>query len=217
MDALPQELGSPAFIRQHYISRSVKLYAILLVFVALGVAYYGIEKYLEYSDKNTVVAQSDAFVSQLEKDNKKEADAYTAAQVLYKDTDASMNKELASVFPLEEDYTSLTKEFDDYFFSYNKKKGNDPVVVTDIQYGSPTSDASAKYDILPISMNITASENGFYDFLRFVQSSGTLSKKLRLLDLKSIQLNFNSDDTGSAKSTIQFRANLSAYFQKTKK
>lgn len=216
MDALPQELGSPAFIRQHYISRSIKLYAILLVFVALGVIYYGVEKYLEYSDKNTVVTQSNAFVSQLEKDNKKEADAYAAAQALYKDTDASMNKELASVFPLEEDYTSLTKEFDDYFFNYNKKKGNDPVVVTDIQYGSPTSDASAKYDVLPISMNITASENGFYDFLRFVQSSGTLSKKLRLLDLKSIQLNFNSDDTGSAKSTIQFRANLSAYFQKTK-
>lgn len=223
MDAMSSsQLGTPAFIRQHYISRSIKLYMIALVIVGLGLLYFGIEKYLEYNDKSTVVTESDALLGSLTADHKKEADEFAAIQASYKEADLTLNKELASVFPLTEDYTSLTKEFDDYLYTYNKKNATDPVVATNIQYGAATTDAAAKYSILPISMDISSSEAGFYDFLRFVQSSGTLSKKLRLLDLKSIQLNFS--DSGSAnssgklsKSTIQFRADLSAYFQKAKK
>lgn len=216
MDALPQQqLGSPAFIRQHYISRSIKLYLIVLVILGLGVAYYGIEKYLEYSDKSGVVTQSESLLVNLEQDSKKEQDDFTTTKTTYKDKDAELNIELSSVFPLRENYTELTKVFDEYFVSRNTS--NNPIIATDIQYGTPTSEPGAKYDILPISMNISASESNFYDFLRFIQSSGTLSKKLRLLDLKSIQLNFSEDDSATSKKTIQFRAEVNAYFQKAKK
>ncbi len=216
MDALPtQQLGSPAFIRQHYISRSIKLYLIMLVILGLGVSYYGIERYLEYSDKSTVVTQSEGLLSNLEKDSKKEQDDFTATKTTYKDKDTELNTELSSVFPLKENYTDLTKVFDEYFVS--KNSSNNPIIATDIQYGTPTSEPGSKYDILPISMNISASESNFYDFLRFIQNSGTLSKKLRLLDLKSIQLNFSDDTSSTNKNTIQFRAEVSAYFQKAKK
>lgn len=216
MDTPSTQLGSPAFIRQHYIRRSIKLYLILLVLIVLGVAYFGVEKYFEYSDKSSVVTQSESLLSQLEKDAKKEQDDYTAIKTDYKDANSALALELGEVFPLDENYTKLTKAFDDYFV----KNTNNKSVANDIQYGTPVSEPGSKYDVLPITMNIVTSEANFYDFLRFVQSSGTLSKKLRLIDLKSIQLNF-SDDSGSGgssgKSSIQFRATLNAYFQKVGK
>ncbi len=215
MDTTNTQIGSPAFIRQHYLSRSIKLYLIGIVIVGLGVAYYGIESFLDYSEKRGVVEQSQSLLANLTKEQKKEMDGLNAIKVEYKDRDAAMEGELNSVFPIQENYTEVTKILDDYFFSKNKP--SNPLIATDVQFGSPVSEAGSKYDILPISMNITASEANFYDFLRFVQGSGTLSKKLRLLDLKSIQLNFSEDESASAKKSIQFRAEVSAYFQKTKK
>ncbi|MCX6734155.1 MAG: hypothetical protein NTX63_05115 [Candidatus Peregrinibacteria bacterium] len=218
MDALPQtQLGSPAFIRQHYLSRSIKLYMIGVIIVGLFVSYYGIEKYLEYSDKTTIVSESEKELVSLNQTNKIEGDAYTKVQTDYKDSDESMLKELALVFPSQENYTELTKIFDAYFLENNRT--NNPIIATDMQFGTPIADKSGKYNILPISMNITASEANFYKFLSYVQDSGTLSKKLRLLDLKSVQMNFAEDDTGPAganKNKIQFRAEIQAYFQKDK-
>lgn len=188
---------------------------IFLIIAGLVVLYYGIERYLEYSDKANVVSQSQALLQNLETENKKETDDYNTTKTTYKEKNEALNKELSSVFPLQENYTELTKVFDEYFVSRNKT--NNPIIATDIQYGSPTSDAKSRYDILPISMNITASESNFYDFLKFIQSAGTLSKKLRLLDLRSIQLNFSDDTDASGRNTIDFRAEVQAYFQKPKK
>lgn len=218
MDALPQtQLGSPAFIRQHYLSRSIKLYLIGVVILGLFVSYYGIEKYLEYSDKATIVGDSEKELVTLTQTKKDEGDSYAKVRTEYKTQDESMLKELALVFPSQENYTELTKIFDAYFLENNR--ATNPIIATDMQFGTPTKDKSGKYDVLPISMNITASEANFYKFLSFVQDSGTLSKKLRLLDLKSVQMNFAEDDTGTtsaSKNKIQFRAEIQAYFQKDK-
>lgn len=186
-----------------------------VIIVGLFVSYYGIEKYLEYSDKTTIVSESEKELVSLNQTNKIEGDAYTKVQTDYKDSDESMLKELALVFPSQENYTELTKIFDAYFLENNR--ANNPIIATDMQFGTPIADKSGKYNILPISMNITASEANFYKFLSYVQDSGTLSKKLRLLDLKSVQMNFAEDDTGPAsanKNKIQFRAEIQAYFQK---
>lgn len=217
MDALPQtQLGSPAFIRQHYLSRSIKLYLIGVVIAGLLVAYYGIEKYLEYSEKATIVSESETSLTALTETKKTDGDVYTKVQTEYKTQDEEMQKGLALVFPSAENYTELTKILDAYFKENNR--GSESIIATDMQFGTPVADSGGKYDILPISMNITASEKNFYKFLSFIQDSGTLSKKLRLLDLKSVQMNFADDESGSAssKNKIQFRAEIQAYFQKDK-
>ncbi len=212
MESLPQtQLGSPAFIRQHYLSRSIKLYMIGVVIVGLLVSYYGIEKYLEYSDKVAIVNDSEKGLAGLTQTKKSDGDLATKVQTDYKEQDEEMRKGLALVFPSQENYTELTKIFDAYFLENNRV--NNPIIATDMQFGTPAADTSGKYDVLPISMNITASEANFYKFLSFVQDSGTLTKKLRLLDLKSVQMNFAED---AGKHKIQFRAEISAYFQKDK-
>lgn len=188
-----------------------------VVIVGLLVSYYGIEKYLEYSDKVAIVTESEKELATLTQANKDEVTAYTKVQTDYKDQDEEMLKGLSLVFPSQENYTELTKIFDTYFLENNRT--TNPIIATDMQFGTPTSDSSGKYDVLPISMNITASESNFYKFLSYIQDSGTLSKKLRLLDLKSVQMNFATDDSGSTgkgKNKIQFRAEISAYFQKDK-
>jgi hypothetical protein len=66
-------------------------------------------------------------------------------------------------------------------------------------------------------MNITSSEPNFYKFLQFVQDSGTLSKSIRLLTLKSIQMNFSEEDASKeGRNALQFRADIDAYFQTDK-
>lgn len=212
MESSATQIGSPAFIRQHYLSRSITLYLIGILIVGLLVTGFGIEKFLELMEKGDVVTKSEELMVALEQDKKKEEDSYTSIKTEYKERDASLDTELASVFPSAENYTDLTKTLDDYFAKKNK---TGPMIATDIQYGAPTTDKSSKYDILPISMSITASETNFYDFLRFIQNSGTLSTKLRLMDLRSIQLNFSEENDADSKKTIQFRAEISAYFLKS--
>mgnify|MGYP001620111502 CR=1 FL=1 len=213
MESNATQIGSPAFIRQHYLSRSITLYLICILLVGLLVAGFGTEKFLELTEKSEVVQRSEELMGALERDKQKEEATHTSIKTEYKDRDASLDTELANVFPSAENYTDLTKTLDDYFAKKNKVS---PMVATDIQYGAPTTDKSSKYDILPISMSITASEPNFYDFLRFIQNSGTLSTKLRLMDLKSIQLNFSEENDADSKKTIQFRAEINAYFQKSK-
>lgn len=208
------QLGSPAFIRQHYLSRSVKLYMIGVIIVGLFVTYYGIEKYLEYSDKSTIVANSEQELVDLGKSKKLEADSFTTLASDSKTQHDTMIKELSAVFPSQENYTELTRIFDAWFLNTNRS--NNPIVLTDMQFGALAADKSGKYDVLPISMNITSSEPNFYKFLSFVQDSGTLSQKVRLLNLKSVQMNFSDDTTSTVKNQIQFRAEIQAYFQKDK-
>ena len=185
-----------------------------VIIVGLFVTYYGIEKYLEYSDKSTIVANSEQELVDLGKSKKLEADGFTALASDSKTQRDTMIKELSSVFPSQENYTELTRIFDAWFLNTNRS--NNPIVLTDMQYGTPATDKSGKYDVLPISMNITSSEPNFYKFLSFVQDSGTLSQKVRLLNLKSVQMNFSDDTTATIKNQIQFRAEIQAYFQKDK-
>lgn len=190
------------------------MYLIGCVLVGLLVSYFGIEKYLEYSEKSGIVSNSEENLTTLGGDKKLEADAHTKILTEYKDQNDAMNKSLSSVFPSQENYTELTKTFDEYFYANNRT--NNPIIVTDMSFGAPLDDKSGKYQILPIAMNITSSESNFYKFLNFVQDSGTLSKSVRLLDLKSIQMNFSQEDSVNSKSTIQFRADINAYFQTDK-
>jgi len=191
------------------------MYLIGCVLVGLFVSYFGIEKYFEYSEKTQIVSASEQNLAQLDKDKK--SDTETSVKILTenKSRNEAVNKALSSVFPSSENYTELTKAFDEYFLANNRT--NNPIIVTDMTFGAPADDTTKKYQILPISMNITSSEPNFYKFLQFVQDSGTLSKSIRLLTLKSIQMNFSEEDASKeGRNALQFRADIDAYFQTDK-
>lgn len=211
MNQLPNELASPTFIRQHYLSRKIKLYLMGTVLLALAVSYVGVERYMEYADKLDVVTAMTSRLADLTREQKKTSDQLTKLKSDNKDQDLAMRGQLEEVFPSDEKYTDLTRLFDSYFKEHHTQANK--IIATDLQFGTAAASSDNNYDVLPVSMNITSSEKNFYDFLAFIQRSGTLSKKIRLMEANSIQLNFPDADSGNA-NELQYRVDLNAYFQK---
>ena len=89
-----------------------------------------------------------------------------------------------------------------------------PFILTDLQFEDPVHDPENRYTVLPFSVAIESSEENFYRFLDFVDSSGVLAGKIRLMNIASIQLNFPDDDSEISRKRINFSAQLQAYSQK---
>lgn len=204
--------GTPSMIRQHYYARKVKMTMAGLVLLVLFMGFYGTERYLEYSQKIEIASQSQTFLDDLQKTQQEERAFTLKTQESSQDALLKSDQELNSVFPAEGDYTSLTRLLDDFFKKNNTSKN--PIVATDLQFEQPTEDDKKLFTILPFSMNIESSEENFYRFLAFAESSGTLSGKIRLMDIQSIQLNFPSEEEQTAKKSIRFNVKMSAYSQK---
>lgn len=209
-------VGTPSVIRQHYYGRKIKLYLFVIVVMTAFMAFYGVEKYLELSEKKTIASQSDNFLQELEPTRQKEREVYLQIQEHNEETVPQIEKEILAVFPGNEQYTELTRLLDAFFKKHHRTK--DPMIATDLQFDKPFPDESKRYLILPFSITIESSEDNFYRFLAFVDSSGTLAGKIRLMDIQSIQLNFPSeeeeeDQSSAPKKKIGFSAKLHAYSQ----
>jgi hypothetical protein len=77
---------------------------------------------------------------------------------------------------------------DGFFKKHNR--ANDPIIATDLQFDQPHADPNNQFLVLPFTVNIESSEANFYRFLAYIESSGTLSGNVRLMDIQSIQMNF---------------------------
>lgn len=206
--------GTPSAIRQHYYSRKIKMYLFVIILLALTMGFYGIEKYLELSEKTTITNQSQNFLDELEKTRQTERDQYLEIKESNKETAEKIDKEIVSVFPPREQYTELTRLLDGFFKKYNR--ANDPIVATDLQFEQPHEDTNKQYVVLPFSVSIESSEDNFYRFLAYIETSGSLAGKVRLMDAQSIALSFPEDDEGTGgKKRIRFSAQLQAYSQLT--
>lgn len=204
--------GTPSAIRQHYYSRKIKLYLFVILILAVSTGFYGIERYLELSEKNNISSQSQQFLDDLEKNRTDEREFLIQTKEKNQEILQKIGREIAEVFPGGEQYTPLTRLLDD-FFKKNNRLGN-PIIATDLQFSQTSEDADKRYLILPFTLNIESSEENFYRFLAFVESSGTLSDRIRLMDIESINLNFPTENDPKAKKRIHFNAKLQAYAQK---
>jgi len=70
-------------------------------------------------------------------------------------------------------------------------------------------------------MTIASSQENFNKFLQYVEQSGSLLGKTRLMDIQSIHLSFGEDESGesgvkvtnSNSELINFSVKIHAYFQ----
>jgi hypothetical protein len=129
-----------------------------------------------------------------------------------KDGFNTLNKEidekLEFIFPDEDDYTSLTRQIDSFEEELSRK--NNPFEISNIDYQSIVEEGV--YAILPFRMNILSSADNFTKFLHLIENSGSLGDQIRLMDIQSIRLNFESSDEGVSE-TINFTVQINAYFQ----
>lgn len=189
----------------------IRTYAVLcLLFVTL-MGFYTYSKWEQYQLAIQGVAQNKSYISSLRNNVSSEkavADTKIAEAIkLNKD----VGEKLKVIFPTGDDYTNLTMKIDAYEGDISKK--NNPFEVSNIDYQTPI--VNDNYSILPMRMNIRSSRENFTNFLHMIENSGSLKNNIRLMDISSIRLNFESNtQEANAPEIISFSVQINAYFQK---
>jgi hypothetical protein len=207
-----------AVIKKNY-PQKISTYAILTLVILAGAAYYGYQQYVKLTDaQNAIVAeQEQSGVLQTAAD-KYEKD-YNELKKAFETDFASTLNALEAVYPSAENYTALTKVLDSYFLDKNKSNPGEPIFNSDLKFSRPLIDDGKDYAVLPFSMTVSATKKSFEDFLRYVESSGSLDDKSRLMDIKAISINFpvaQTEGETQIQGANQYSISLSmdSYFRK---
>lgn len=203
-------------IRQATI-RASSIYFVFAAVVAASAIAYGILNFNSMRSMAAAIADNKATTEAL---NARLGEAKSAFQ-RFADAQSEHAKELAvkveAILPAREEYTELTRQFDN-FFAENDRPGN-PALLTSLRFGKGEPSAGAEdISMLPVSMNIEGTRDNFMKFLRFVNNSGSLESSARLLEIKSIQLNFpgEGENVSDPKQKLNFTVELNAYYQTPK-
>jgi len=189
----------------------VKSYAVLCGILLIAFGAFTYMKWQEYSVVKTVVDKNKAYISALQEEGSNEKASFDNKKASINDLKSEIESSLTEVFPASDSYTELTRKFDELEQSLSTK--DSVFEISNVEY-----QAFAKkdnYSILPVRMSIRSSKPNFEKFLHYVESSGSLAGKVRLMDISSIRLNFekNNDLSGKTDEIINFSVQINAYFQ----
>lgn len=131
------------------------------------------------------------------------------------DLNQNIQSERDIVFPQYENHTTLTRSLEQ--FANDTHRTKNPFLISSLQYQTPMKSESEEYMILPFKITIHCSYENFFKFLEYVENSGTLSDKTRLLDIQQIIINFVSPQGTqgniSGQDEINFNVSMQAYFR----
>lgn len=205
---MQQEQLTPSLLRQHYYSRYINIYGVLIVLAAILMGFFVYDKVDEYFYKNSVITQMQSLTDQLDK-NKEVANAENIElNKAYAEQTKGINESLLAVFPKNENYTDVVREIDSFFQNINTP-GN-PAVVTSIKFDKPTIDKKKTYDVLPFSVNLNVTKTNFDKFLQYIYTSGDLKKQSRLLEIRSFSLTIPDEKSGKS---LTLSVKMEAYMQ----
>lgn len=199
--------------------KSLRAYAILCLALIIGIGAHAYFKWSDYMRFKMAVELNQTEIGKLTTDVNNENVAYQKVKEDYDKLTAAVESGLKEVFPQSDNYTELNRAFDNLEASLNRAKS--PFVISSIDYQDVAVSEDGTYRYLPLRMNIVSSPENFTKFLQYVEESGSLSEKVRLMDIQSIHLSFgneSSGETGGTSSlgesgTITFSVKIHAYFQ----
>jgi len=187
-----------------------KAYAVLCLIILLSMGFYTYQRWQEYSFVQAAVTKNSELSDALKEQVSNEKALYDVKKEGFKNLNREIDDKLGYIFPAEDNYISLTRQFDTFEEELSRK--NNPFEVSNIDFQSVVK--NDYYSILPIRMNIKSSSENFTKFLHMIETSGSLSDQVRLMDIQSIRLNFS--DSGNEDATteiVNFTVQINAYFQ----
>ncbi len=195
----------------------MRQYSVGIFVLALIIAGYGFTQYTALSSAQTALAQEQDNVYKLQTNKDTLIHQYGDLKKAFNNQFTNLIKALNSVYPADENYTDLARLFDKFFQDNNTSVN--PVFVSDLRFGQARIDKSSPYSILPITLTISGTQDNFNKFLKFVENSGVLDDGTRLMDIRSININFTApaeqDTSLNATPLLNVSVNLNAYFQKS--
>ena len=193
-------------------SKSIRAYgALCLVFLGI-IGAYSYFKWADYRLYDKAVEVNEVTIDTLKRSSLAEKSAYVADKVYFDDLNDEIDASLKEVFPSSDNYTELTRAFDSFEQQLHRSKN--PFVISNIEYQQMQEDPDGEYKYLPLRMTISASRENFTKFMQYIEKSGSLLGKVRLMDIQSINLSFNEGDSIESES-INFSVKINAYFQST--
>jgi hypothetical protein len=197
----------------------IRAYGLLCLVFLIIIGAYGYFKWLDYNIFEQAVATNEADVVTLKKDSLNEKNEYLSNKTQADELENELNDNLKDVFPANDNYTELTRAFD--AFEEQTHTAKSPFVISNIEYQEIQTSEDGNYKYLPVRMTIASSQENFNKFLQYVEQSGSLLGKTRLMDIQSIHLSFGEDESGesgvkvtnSNSELINFSVKIHAYFQ----
>lgn len=198
----------------------MRQYTFFIVLLLVVGGYYGFTQYQKLTEVQTALANEQEAVATLQDAKVQVVGQYQEYKKAFDDKFLQIVDSLEKVYPRNENYTELARLFDKFFQQANT--GDNPVFVSDLKFGLPRNDAAKDFAILPVTMTIAGTQNNFLKFLQYIEKSGVLEDGTRLMDVRSISINFNNPGAattltsrpGESSAMINVSVGLNAYFQK---
>lgn len=175
--------------------------SLILALLILGVTgWQGWIHWEALVDVKTRLASADTVLLDLEQNRADLQSDYGKERSDYVKNEAEQTTKLEDVLPEEENLTQLTRLFDEFAFSMQD------FFISQLGYGEMIPKDT--YQVLPISMTVETSERNFYQFLDYVETSGSLEASVPLLSIESISIQLSDNE-----DTLKVQFSLYAYFK----
>ncbi len=187
------------------------------IFLLVGAAVYGYFEYTKLAMAQEAIAQEEQQLTELTDKQTKFQDEYRNSNSAYQTEFQTINAQIEDVFPLNENYTDLTMKLDKSVNDLSRP--NNPIVMSNLDFTRP-SEGDGDYMVLPFNLTLNTTRSNFEEFMRYVQNSGELQEGTRLMDIKSLGINFSGFmETAEGEAPINepmqnVNLSLNAYFQK---
>lgn len=187
----------------------IKTYAVLCFILTVIFLWYFIGNWNAYANKKTELSTNQDIIVQYKEKAALEKAEYEKNKITFDQLKTEISDKLNDIFPVGDNYTSLTRNLDD--LEKDLAKSSDIFEISSIEY--QTAALAKEYNILPVRMNIRSSEANFREFLRLIENSGALTEQVRLMEISSIKMNFENADDESSPDVISFTVQINAYYQ----
>lgn len=203
-------------VRRKNYQRQIRTYTVLTAVVLVAAAVYGYFQFQDLSRAQTALADGQSRLSEMTGFETQIADQYAALKTAFDQDFEDVRSAIDGVLPPEENYTALTKTLDDFVLTLNRQSPS--IFMSNLKFSQPRMDAHEEYAILPFTVTLSTTRANLERFLRFAENSGSLDDATRLLDVRSININFPGESgvagiSGQQEDLLTVSLSMNAYFQ----
>ncbi|MEK7171871.1 MAG: hypothetical protein AAB739_03085 [Patescibacteria group bacterium] len=197
--------------------RASNIYILFALVIFAGSTFYGITNWNLLQASAAAVQENQKEIENISGLFTKTKDEFQVFADEQAKRQKDFQKKIGSILPLDENYTDLAKQLDDYFATADKPGNPMFQGSLNFQKGQVVKDATG-ISVLPFSMGLEGTRDNLFKFLKFVQDSGSLESGIRLMEIKNIDLSFSEggEQTDNPKEPIKFNVNMNAYYQTPK-
>lgn len=197
--------------------RASNIYILFALVIFAGSTFYGITNWNLLQASAAAVQENQKEIENISGLFTKTKDEFQVFADEQAKRQKDFQKKIGSILPLDENYTDLAKQLDDYFATADKPGNPMFQGSLNFQKGQVVKDATG-ISVLSFSMGLEGTRDNLFKFLKFVQDSGSLESGIRLMEIKNIDLSFSEggEQTDNPKEPIKFNVNMNAYYQTPK-